>query len=377
MQRVPVTEAQGRIHTSAATVAILPELAEVEQIEINPGDLRVDTYRASGAGGQHVNKTDSAIRITHLPSGIVVECQDERSQHKNRSRAMSLLQAKLLAAEREKQTSAQAQTRKLLVGSGDRSERIRTYNFPQGRVTDHRINLTLYKLGDILAGNLDPDYRTADSGISGRPVGGAGRVSVASLRELLADAARRLAEISETPRLDAEVLLAAALDRPRSYLHAWPERTPEPEPTARFAAWLERRRAGEPVAYLLGRREFWSLELEVTPDTLIPRPETELLVELALEQLSTDRSVTVADLGTGSGAIALALAVERPLARIVATDQSAAALTVARRNAQRLKIRNVEFREGDWCAPLGDERFDLIAANPPYVAATDPRWRVR
>ncbi|QQS53384.1 MAG: peptide chain release factor 1 [Candidatus Competibacteraceae bacterium] len=155
VQRVPVTEAQGRIHTSAATVAVLPELAEVEQIDINPGELRIDTYRASGAGGQHVNKTDSAIRITHLPSGIVVECQDERSQHKNRSRAMSLLQARLLAAEREKQTSAQAQTRKLLVGSGDRSERIRTYNFPQGRVTDHRINLTLYKLGEVLAGHLD------------------------------------------------------------------------------------------------------------------------------------------------------------------------------------------------------------------------------
>ncbi|MDG4595927.1 MAG: peptide chain release factor 1 [Candidatus Contendobacter sp.] len=156
VQRVPVTEAQGRIHTSAATVAILPELAEVEQVEIHPSELRIDTYRASGAGGQHVNKTDSAIRITHLPSGIVVECQDERSQHKNRARAMSLLQAKLLAGEREKQQTAQAQTRKLLVGSGDRSERIRTYNFPQGRVTDHRINLTLYKLGDILAGNLDP-----------------------------------------------------------------------------------------------------------------------------------------------------------------------------------------------------------------------------
>ena len=156
VQRVPVTEAQGRIHTSAATVAILPELAEIEQIEINPSELRIDTYRASGAGGQHVNKTDSAIRITHLPSGIVVECQDERSQHKNRSRAMSLLQAKLLAGEREKQQTTQAQTRKLLVGSGDRSERIRTYNFPQGRVTDHRINLTLYKLGEILAGNLDP-----------------------------------------------------------------------------------------------------------------------------------------------------------------------------------------------------------------------------
>ncbi|MCB1825485.1 MAG: peptide chain release factor 1 [Candidatus Competibacteraceae bacterium] len=155
VQRVPVTETQGRIHTSAATVAVLPELAEVEQIDINPSELRIDTYRSSGAGGQHVNKTDSAIRITHLPSGIVVECQDERSQHKNRSRAMALLQARLLAAEREKQTSAQAQTRKLLVGSGDRSERIRTYNFPQGRVTDHRINLTLYKLGEVLAGHLD------------------------------------------------------------------------------------------------------------------------------------------------------------------------------------------------------------------------------
>src|SRR5450432_3374999 len=155
VQRVPATEAQGRIHTSACTVAILPELEEVEAVDLNPADLRVDTFRASGAGGQHVNKTDSAIRITHLPSGIVVECQDERSQHKNRSRAMSLLKAKLLSAEREKQQSQQAQSRKLQVGSGDRSERIRTYNFPQGRVTDHRINLTLYKLDDVMNGNLD------------------------------------------------------------------------------------------------------------------------------------------------------------------------------------------------------------------------------
>ena len=155
VQRVPATEAQGRIHTSACTVAILPELEEVEAVEVNPADLRIDTYRSSGAGGQHVNKTDSAIRITHLPTGIVVECQDERSQHKNRSRAMSLLRAKLLSAEREKQQSAQAQSRKLQVGSGDRSERIRTYNFPQGRVTDHRINLTLYKLDDVMNGNLE------------------------------------------------------------------------------------------------------------------------------------------------------------------------------------------------------------------------------
>jgi peptide chain release factor 1 len=155
VQRVPATEAQGRIHTSACTVAILPELAEVEAVELNPADLRIDTYRSSGAGGQHVNKTDSAIRITHIPTGIVVECQDERSQHKNRSRALSLLKARLLSAEREKQQSQQAQTRKLQVGSGDRSERIRTYNFPQGRVTDHRINLTLYKLDDVMNGDLE------------------------------------------------------------------------------------------------------------------------------------------------------------------------------------------------------------------------------
>jgi peptide chain release factor 1 len=155
VQRVPATEAQGRIHTSACTVAIMPEVDEVEAIAINPADLKVDTYRASGAGGQHVNKTESAIRITHLPSGVVVECQDERSQHKNRSRAMSLLRAKLLDAEQTKQATAQAQTRRELVGSGDRSERIRTYNFPQGRVTDHRINLTLYKLDAVMEGGMD------------------------------------------------------------------------------------------------------------------------------------------------------------------------------------------------------------------------------
>jgi peptide chain release factor 1 len=155
VQRVPATEAQGRIHTSAVTVAILPELEEIESVTINPADLRIDTYRSSGAGGQHVNKTDSAVRITHVPTGIVVECQDERSQHKNRSRAMSLLAARLLAAEQEKQTSAQARSRKLQVGSGDRSERIRTYNFPQGRVTDHRIDLTLYRLQAIMDGALD------------------------------------------------------------------------------------------------------------------------------------------------------------------------------------------------------------------------------
>ncbi len=155
VQRVPATESQGRIHTSACTVAVLAEADETEEVNINKADLRVDTYRASGAGGQHVNKTDSAIRLTHIPTGIVVECQDERSQHKNRARAMSLLAARLSNMAMEKAAQEQASERKSLVGSGDRSERIRTYNFPQGRVTDHRINLTLYKLDEVMQGALD------------------------------------------------------------------------------------------------------------------------------------------------------------------------------------------------------------------------------
>jgi len=154
VQRVPETESQGRVHTSACTVAIIPEVDDVEEVDINPNDLKIDTFRASGAGGQHVNKTDSAIRITHLPTGVVVECQDERSQHKNKARALAILSSRLLAAEQEKQHAEQSEDRRLQVGSGDRSERIRTYNYPQGRISDHRINLTLYKLEEVMQGDL-------------------------------------------------------------------------------------------------------------------------------------------------------------------------------------------------------------------------------
>jgi len=155
VQRVPETESQGRIHTSACTVAILPEVDDIDAVEINPADIRVDTFRSSGAGGQHVNKTDSAIRITHIPTGIVVECQEERSQHKNRAKAMSVLQSRIMNEQQQKQDAEQAETRRLQVGTGDRSERIRTYNYPQGRITDHRINLTIYKLAEVMNGGLN------------------------------------------------------------------------------------------------------------------------------------------------------------------------------------------------------------------------------
>jgi peptide chain release factor 1 len=155
VQRVPATETQGRIHTSACTVAVMPEADEIEDVALNPAELRIDTFRASGAGGQHINKTDSAVRITHLPTGIVVECQDGRSQHKNKAQAMSVLAARIRDKQMQEQQSKQAATRKSLVGTGDRSGRIRTYNFPQGRITDHRINLTLYKIEQIMDGDLN------------------------------------------------------------------------------------------------------------------------------------------------------------------------------------------------------------------------------
>jgi release factor glutamine methyltransferase len=190
------------------------------------------------------------------------------------------------------------------------------------------------------------------------------------IKALLAQAVRTLA--TETAQLDAEVLLAACLGKPRSHLHAWPERSVTSEQKAQFLAWLQRRAAGEPVAHLTGRREFWSLDLTVTPATLIPRPETETLVELALEKIPNDTAVHIADLGTGSGAIALAIASERPRAEIIATDISPPALDIAAQNAQRLAIRNVRFIEGSWCTPLPARPFDFILSNPPYIAESDP-----
>ena len=197
-----------------------------------------------------------------------------------------------------------------------------------------------------------------------------------SIGALLNAATQRLHAVSSSARLDAELLLAAALGKPRSFLHAWPEHIPPASARAQYAAWLARRSSSEPVAYLLGKREVWSLELAVNADTLIPRPETELLVELALERLAPARALTIADLGTGSGAIALALASERPQLRIIATDCSAAALAVAERNAQRLHLTaQVAFRIGDWCVALAGEAVSLIVSNPPYICSAEPCWQ--
>lgn len=192
----------------------------------------------------------------------------------------------------------------------------------------------------------------------------------ASIRSLLTQAVDSLP--GESARLDAEVLLAACLGQPRSYLHAWPERTVDDAARQQYGNWIQRRADGEPVAHLTGVREFWSLPLTVTPDTLIPRPETETLVELALAKLPADRACRVADLGTGSGAIALAIASERPRCEIIATDNSASALAVAQENAERLGIRNVRFVAGHWCEPLPGSLFDFILGNPPYIAVGDP-----
>lgn len=308
------------MHTSACTVAVLPEVPEAEQIEINPSELKIDTFRASGAGGQHVNKTDSAIRITHLPTGLVVECRDERSQHKNRAKAMSVLSARLQAAEDERHRAAEQSTRRNLVGSGDRSERIRTYNYPQGRLSEHRINLTLYRLGEIMEGDRlrhqpdDPEYQPTSS---------------PPRREQLMQIQQARAHIMATlaggiPRADADALLCHLLECRRSYLMTSPERELDAAQLATLQGWLERRLNGEPIAHLIGEREFWSLPLKVSPATLIPRPDTEVLVEQALARLPAGPSA-VLDLGTGTGAIALALKSERPDADVWAVDRMPAA----------------------------------------------------
>ena len=312
VQRVPDTEAQGRIHTSTCTVAVFPEPEDVGEIEINKADLKVDTYRASGAGGQHVNKTDSAIRITHLPTGIVVECQDERSQHKNRARAMSLLSARLRDAEETKRHTETAEKRRSLVGTGDRSERIRTYNFPQGRLTDHRINLTLYKVEDIVNGDLDdvigPLANEYQADLLGSWVSRAEAMSTRRVVRRRRDAgavrahgallaaAARMCSRPRCRRIAAARCrcCCCARDRHAALLVAC-------VPRARARAACERLRSSRQLVARRVRGEPRRVHRPASasssrcrcacrPDVLIPRPETELLVEAALARCNRGRA---------------------------------------------------------------------------------------
>ena len=342
VQRVPVTEAQGRIHTSACTVAVLPEADEIDDVKIDPSEIRIDVFRASGAGGQHVNKTESAVRITHLPTNIVVECQDDRSQHKNRERAMKILAARIKDQQTRDQQAKEASTRKTLIGSGDRSERIRTYNFPQGRVTDHRINLTLYRIDAIMDGDLDELTEQTRCRAPGRTAGGAGRCSSVKRRRVVAQSVGELLSASPLGRPETRALLAHQL---RCHARA-------ADCTARITRGSGRRagvratRSSVPArraaCLCAGEKEFYGRMFEVSPAVLIPRPETELLVEVALSAGLSD-GAHVLDLGTGSGCVALTLSLERPSWQVTATDVSRDALEVARANAAKLSVANVDI----------------------------------
>ena len=309
VQRVPATENQGRIHTSAATVAVLPEAEDVD-IQINDKDLRIDVYRAQGAGGQHVNKTESAVRITHLPTGIAVAQQTEKSQHKNKAHAMKLLKAKLYDIERQRVDGARAAERKSMVGSGDRSERIRTYNFPQGRVTDHRINLTLYNLARIISGDE------------------LGEIVDALVAQ---DQADRLAEFEPRSRERYRARRGQAAGRRRQRQRpagcaAVVGACDKKSGRAISKALVARREEREPIAYITGHKEFWSLDFQVGPGVLVPRPDTETLIEEAM-RLVPDRNapLRIADLGTGSGAILMAALKEFPNATGIGFESSPAA----------------------------------------------------
>ena len=382
VQRVPATETQGRIHTSACTVAALPEPDEAQAVQINPADLRIDTYRASGAGGQHVNKTDSAVRITHIPTGIVAECQDDRSQHRNKAKALQVLAARIQEKERSERAAKEAATRKGLIGSGDRSDRIRTYNFPQGRLTDHRINLTLYKLQFVMEGDLDdvieaccwrarPSSWRNSSSAQATPAGD--RCSQA----LAAAAALGL------ERLDAQLLLLHALGRSRDGAglaagarHGRAARAPAGAASCSCASGAP---TGEPLAYIVGHKEFFGLKLLVDARVLVPRPGhrdpgrmgagTAAVIRADPDPRRPQRASTC---GTGQRR-------DRPGDRSMrsprragstAVDASADALDVARANARRLALQ-VRFRQARWLDGA-EGRYDLIVCNPPYVAAGDP-----
>lgn len=370
VQRVPATEASGRIHTSTATVAVLPEAEEVD-IHIEAKDLRIDTFCSSGPGGQSVNTTYSAVRITHLPTNTVVSQQDEKSQVKNRAKAMKVLRSRLYEMELQKQQDAIAKDRRSQVGTGERSEKIRTYNFKENRVTDHRIGFTMHQLDAALDGDMNELIDAATSHFTAEKLKDATGEktppeSVAQAIARARDALLRGGIPHDEAHGDAEVLARHVLGWDLARLAVSMREIPPASFQDHYGAAIARRLQREPVSQIVGHREFWGLDFEVTRDVLTPRPETEFAVQAVLD---LGYGSVVMDIGTGSGCIAIALATELPDMRFVASDASLAAIRVARRNAVRHHVGNrIAFLHSELLPPQDD--VDIIVSNPPYIPAS-------